>query len=597
MKQKYRCFFAIMILFLLAGCAGGYGVKRGGISPDWVPTEAVPSKAVAVCADLGKTFSYANTTLTSVSLVPAGTLSLPGISDPMPEHCVVKGKMNERISKVDGKTYAIGFEMRLPTNWNGRFFYQANGGTDGMVVNAYGDILGGGPTSNGLLKGFAVISSDAGHQMEQGPIGGGVFGIDPQARIDYGYNAVAQLTPMAKNLIKTYYGKLPDKSYIVGTSNGGRHAMVAASRYADQYDGMLAASPGFNLPKAAVAQLWGVQQYAVISTINAGTGRPDVTTSFSAADLTLVSDKILAKCDALDGLVDNMVSNPVACQSAFAIDADIPTCSGAPDGTCLTFGQKQVLAAVHAGARNSKGESLYTNFLWDVGISSATWRTWKFSNSTGPRDPLAVGFIFTVPPQSPAVLNGSGNTVLDYALNWNGFGFDVDVDAPKIYATNATYTEAAMSFMTPPDPTLMSKLVANHSKLIVVHGAADPVFSLADTIHWYEGFRGNYGNTAAAAMARLFIVPGMSHSRGGPATDQFDIVDALVNWVERGIAPNAITAKARGKGAVVPAAVNTEVPSSWSPGRTRPLCAYPEVPKYKGSGDIEAASSFSCVTP
>src|SRR5512137_1354644 len=160
MKNGYRWFLGMMIFLFLVGCAGGVGVKR------WVPTEAVPSKAVAVCTDLSKSFSYSNTTLTSVSLVPAGTLSLPGISDPMPEHCVVKGKMNERVGKIDGKTYAIGFEMRLPTSWNGRFFYQANGGFDGMVANAYGDILGGGPTSNALLKGFAVISSDAGHQMD-----------------------------------------------------------------------------------------------------------------------------------------------------------------------------------------------------------------------------------------------------------------------------------------------------------------------------------------------------------------------------------------------------------------------------------------------
>jgi hypothetical protein len=591
MKQKYRCFFAIMILFLLAGCAGGFGVKRGGVSPGWIPTEAVPSKAVAVCTDLGKTFSYANTTLTSVSLVPAGTLSLPGISDPMPEHCVVKGKMNERISKVDGKTYAIGFEMRLPTSWNGRFFYQANGGLDGMVVNAYGDILGGGPTSNGLLKGFAVISSDAGHQMEQGSIGGGVFGIDPQARIDYGYNAVAQLTPMAKNLIKTYYGKMPDKSYIVGTSNGGRHAMVAAARFPDLYDGFLAGSPGFNLPKAAVAQLWGVKQYAPISKTSPTTGRPDVATSFSAADLQMVGETILKKCDALDGLTDNMVSDIKKCQLVFSIDNDVSTCSGFPDGTCLTGAQKTVLAAVHAGVKNTAGQPLYTNFPWDAGISSSGWTTWKFANSTGPRDPLAVGFVFTTPSVSPAVLSGAGNTIIDFVL-----GFNVDTDAPNIYATNSTYTESSMSFMTPPDATVLSKFVANNRKMIVVHGAADPVFSVNDTINWYEGFRARYGNSATD-MARLFIVPGMSHSRGGPATDQFDMMDALVNWVERGIAPNAITAKARGKGAVIPAAVNTEVPSSWSPGRTRPLCAYPEVPKYKGSGDIEAASSFSCVTP
>jgi feruloyl esterase len=138
--------------------------------------------------------------------------------------------MNERIG-VDGKPYAIGFEMRLPTAWNGRFFYQANGGLDGFVTPAYGDILGGAPDSNGLLKGFAVISSDAGHAFDRTtPIGGATFGLDPQARLDYGYNAVAQLTPMAKALIAAYYGKGPDRSYFVGTSNGGRHGFVTAQR-------------------------------------------------------------------------------------------------------------------------------------------------------------------------------------------------------------------------------------------------------------------------------------------------------------------------------------------------------------------------------
>jgi hypothetical protein len=509
----------------------------------------------------------------------------------MPEHCLIKGKMNERKSPVDGKTYSIGFEMRLPTNWNGRFFYQANGGTDGIVVNAYGDILGGGPISNGLLKGFAVISSDAGHQMEQGSIGGGVFGIDPQARIDYGYNAVAQLTPMAKNLIRAYYGKMPDKSYIVGTSNGGRHAIVAAARFADQYDWYLAGSPGFNLPKAAVAQLWGVQQYAPISKVAPATGRPDVTTSFSAADLQMVGDRILKKCDALDGLTDNMVSDIKKCQSAFNIDNDVLTCSGSPDGSCLTQAQKTVLAAVHAGVKNTAGQSLYTNFPWDPGIASPGWRTWKFANSTGSRDPLAVGFIFMVPPASPAVLSGAGNTLIDFVLS-----LSMDADAPKIYATNSTYSESAMSFMTPPDPTVLSKFVANNRKMIVVHGAADPVFSVSDTMNWYEGLKTRYGK-GTSDMVRLFIVPGMSHSRGGPATDQFDLVDALVNWVEKGIAPDSITARARGKGAVLPDAVSPEAPTSWAPGRTRPLCAYPEIAKYKGSGDIEVATSFECLAP
>ena len=199
-NKKYVLFLVCMFLFVAIG--GEVNAKK--------PSMAVGGTPAIECASLAAAFNYLGTTLTSVSLAAAGSVSAPGIG-PMPEHCVVKGKMNERVSPVDEKIYAIGFEMRLPTNWNGRFFYQGNGGTDGMVSTAYGGILGGGPTSNGLLKGFAVISSDAGHAMETTPIGGGVFGVDPQARLDYGYNAVAQLTPMAKNLIKTYYGKRPDK--------------------------------------------------------------------------------------------------------------------------------------------------------------------------------------------------------------------------------------------------------------------------------------------------------------------------------------------------------------------------------------------------
>ena len=584
MKKKYVLFLVCMFLFVAAG----------GEASGKQPSVAVGGNPTIVCTSLTAAFNYPNTTLTSVALAAEGSVSAPGIG-PMPEHCIVKGKMNERISPVDGKPYAIGFEMRLPTSWNGRFFYQGNGGTDGSVVTAFGNILGGGPTSNGLLKGFAVISSDAGHAMEPTPIGGGVFGIDPQARLDYGYNAVAQLTPMAKHLIETYYGKFPDKSYIVGSSNGGRHAMVAASRFAKQYDGFLAGSPGFNLPQAAVAQLWGVQQYAPISQMGAN-GRPDVSTSFLPADTALVSDKILAKCDALDGVVDNTVSDPLACQSVFDIDLDVPTCAGAAthDGTCLSLDQKSVLASVHEGARNSSGEALYTNFPWDVGIRAAGWRTWKFSNSTGNRDPLAVGFIFSTPPEDPAVLNGTGTTLLDYALNWPGAAarFDVDEDAPKIYATDVTYTESSMSFMTPPDP-LMKKMHAKGGKLIVVHGAADPVFSVADTVDWYEELTAHY-KKHTTDMARLFIVPGMSHSSGGPACDQFDLVDALVKWVEEGIEPDAITAKARGAGANV---VNSEVPATWAPNRTRPLCTYPEVPRYNGTGSIDDAANFSCETP
>jgi feruloyl esterase len=571
----------IVCLLMVAGAVNdaSAGQKRPG-RHNGHPKVAVGNEPVVECQALVDLFSYPGTVIEAA--VPAED----------PEHCVVSGFMNERVSPVDGKTYAIGFEMRLPTDWKGRFFYQANGGVDGNVAPAYGNILGGGPTSNGLLKGFAVISSDAGH-----PTRSADFGVDPQARLDYGYNAVAELTPMAKSLIKTYYGKRPDTAYIVGTSNGGRHAMVAASRYADQYDGFLAGAPGFNLPQAAVAQLWGVQQYATISDFGTDEvgfcgprvdpfpmNRPDITTSFSAEDTALVAEKIIARCDELDGAADNWVGDPVACQEAFNIIEDIPTCDSASDTGCLSYGQKSVLARVHAGAMNSIGEPLYTNFLWDAGIQSSAWRTWKFCNSISNRDPVAVGYIFTTPPHYPIVEAANGTTYLEYALNWDGIGFDVDRDAPKIYATDDTYTEAAMSFMTPPD-LRMRQLRAKRGKLIVFHGSADPVFSAADTIDWYEGLSWQI-KKRTQKFARLFLVPGMSHSRGGPACDQFDLVDALVAWVEKGIAPDAVTATARDD--------NPEVP--W-PGRTRPLCAYPSVPAYNGSGDVENAANWSCVNP
>jgi feruloyl esterase len=242
---------------------------------------------------------------------------------------------------------------------------------------------------------------------------------------------------------------------------------------------------------------------------------------------------------------------------------------------------------VHAGAKNSRGEAIYADFPWDPGIRSSAWRTWKFRNSITNRDPVAVGYIFTTPPHYPQVLDKYGTSLLDYALNWDGTGFDVDRDGPKIHNTNETYTESAMTFMTPPDP-LMMQLHDGKGKLIVVHGASDPVFSVADTVSWYDTLRARY-KQQTNGFAHLFIVPGMGHSEGGPTCDQYDLVDTLVKWVENGIEPEAITATARG-------ATNSEVPATWNPQRTRPLCAYPAVAVYNGSGDVENASNWSCLT-
>ncbi|MEH7118029.1 tannase/feruloyl esterase family alpha/beta hydrolase, partial [Neobacillus vireti] len=405
-------------------------------------------------------FEFSRTTITKAELVPKGVLTNAG--QPVGEHCLIQGKMNERVSPIDGQTYAIGFEMRLPADWAGRFLYQANGGLDGVIVPALG-IITGGQLKNGLQMGFAVLSSDAGHNGAQNPL----FGLDPQARLDYGYQAVGTLTPMAKSLIEEAYGRKPDRSYFAGGSNGGRHTMVAASRYADQYDGFLAVAPGFNLPKAAVAQLWGAQQWAKVASTT-----DNLETALPPNERQVLAQAILNRCDALDRLVDGMVQDSGRCQKFFDVKRDVPTCDSVRDGTCLTEEQKHVVQDVFAGAHTSSGAELYSSFPFDPGIVQSGWASWKFSSSVGPRDPVSVGFVFSTPPEDPSMLENT----LGFALN-----FDVDTQAGRIYESNDLYTESAMEFMTPPNPTHLDTLRNRGAKMIVAHGDADGVFSPDDT--------------------------------------------------------------------------------------------------------------------
>ncbi|MGJ7533248.1 MULTISPECIES: tannase/feruloyl esterase family alpha/beta hydrolase [unclassified Variovorax] len=568
------CATALGVAALLAACAGRPAAPN---TAPHAPLAAARPGTLQACTDLAARAALPGTVYTSVTDVPAGTVTVGGVAMSAPAHCLVQGRMNERTSPIDNQRYAIGFEIRLPVAWNGRFFYQANGGLDGVVVPALGGIGGGGPRSSALQMGFAVISSDAGHAGSMGPR----FGLDPQARLDYGYNAVAQLTPMAKNLISKAYGRGPDRSYFGGCSNGGRHAMVAAVRSADQYDGILAGDPGFNLPKAAVAQLYGAQQYAAVASAKTPAGQPDLQSAFTPAELKLVADKVLQRCDALDGLADGIVSNVNACKTRFDIQTAVPTCAaGTRDGMCLSAPQKNALANVFKGARNSAGQPIYSSFPFDAGVSGANWREWKFA-SPPTRDAGAVGFIFSTPPLADRPQG------LPFAL-----GFDMDRDAPRIAATDGVFRESALSFMTPPDAANLGALRDRGGRMIVYHGTSDPVFSSDDTQAWYDRVQAANGGDASS-FARYFPVPGMNHCAGGPATDQFDMLSALVDWVEQGKAPASVTASARGAGTPMP---NAEVPANWSAQRTRPLCPYPQVATYTG-GDTERASSFACKLP
>ena len=560
---------------LIAACAN---------EPTRTASSSTPALPSLGCPDLtAASLGLPGLTTAKAELVGMGAITPPGAALPLPAHCKLTGSLNERVSTADGKPYAIGFELRLPLDWNGKFFFQGGGGNDGVIRDAFGALsfAQGGSTSNALTQGYAVVSTDAGHKSEVAPIvGGALFGMDPQARLDYGYNAVSEVTVASKSIIQRFYGKLPDRSYFMGCSNGGRQAMVAASRLADQYDGVVAGNPGFNLPKAAIQHAWDSQAFAAVAP-KTPEGNPIISQAFSPADMGLVAAKVLEKCDALDGLADGMVNNAPACKAAFKLSE--LTCSGEKTAQCLSAAQVSNLQKVFSGPRNSKGEALYADWPFDAGVGAFGWRIWKMGTAVTatPNSIIAsmggasLPYIFSNPPTA---LTGTGTTVIDYLL-----GYNFDTDAGRVSATSGAFTQSPMAFMTPPNPSDLSAFKKRGGKMIVVHGNSDPVFSVNDTIRWYGELNAAQRGDAAS-FARLFTVPGMAHCSGGPSTDNFDGLSALVNWVEKGVAPDRIEASAR--------AANADA-KAW-PTRTRPLCAYPKMAKYKGSGDTEVSSSFVC---
>lgn len=515
----------------------------------------------------------------------------------VPEHCEVIGAIDERVSPVDGQTYAIKFHLRLPTDWNGRFFYSGGGGTDGNLGSA---------TGPQLQQGYAVVSTDSGHDnsVNTSEVAGTFeFGFDPQARSDYGYNGPAQVAKVAKVLITKFYHRPPAFSYFVGCSEGGREGLMLSQRYPNFFDGIVAGSPGMDLPKAAVAEAWDSQAFARAARDVTPFGNPDLATSFTDAELAIVGNAILAQCDDKDGLVDGMVFNPFACHF------DPETLGPAGTGE-LSAAQVTALKNVFGGAKNSHGRKLYAGWLWDPGIAAFGWRQWKigplFPGFPAPGNSAlnvtlgggALPFIFTTPPNS--MTGGtdleSGNTIStanplgqpntvsfgDAFVPWV-LSFNMDTDAPKIFARTKLYRESAMDFMGTSDTDYRHFSQRGH-KLIVYTGQADPVFSTKYDVAWYrELIRRNGGVKETRRFARLFMFPGMNHCGGGPSTSQFDALTPLVHWVEYGQAPDSI--------------IGTAPASTPWPGRTRPICAYPDQARYVGSGSIEDAANFRCERP
>jgi pimeloyl-ACP methyl ester carboxylesterase len=539
-------------------------VLSGGLLTTFMLVTPTMAAHTLGCADLRKV-PIPNTLITLAQVNQESTNPLT------PSHCEIVGSIDQRVG-VDGKPYAIGFHLRMPIDWNGRFLFQGGGGTDGNL----GDALGG----EAINLGYAVVSTDAGHTIEPVlGIGGALFGLDPQARIDYGYRALDVVAQTARLIVKLRYGIAPRYSYFVGCSNGGRQGMVASQRFPELFDGIVAGDPGFNLPKAAVAEAWDSQAFAIAAAQSDVNGQPYLPTTFSDADLMLVVNAVLNNCDDLDGLVDGIIDNGPACR----FDPVDLQCVEAKNETCLSLPQVAALRAVFGGARDSTGRALYSSFPWDAGIASPGWRAWKIGFPAPPEAPRinnainmtlgasALPYIFVTPPVAV-----SSDGLAKYMMTFN-----FDLDAPKIFQTSRIYNESSIEFMSA-HSTNLEEFQRRGKKLIVYHGASDPVFSVNDTIRWYSRLLKDTDGRADC-FARLFIVPGMNHCGGGPCTDMFDALTAVADWVEHGKSPERILA--------------TAGPATPWPGRTRPLCPYPKQARYDGSGDINNAANFVCRDP
>jgi pimeloyl-ACP methyl ester carboxylesterase len=484
---------------------------------------------------------------------PAGLYQGPDL----PAHCVLSGVMDKRTGS-DGKPYETRFELRLPQAWAGRLLYQGGGGNDGIVNVATGRNSGSlADYGSALSKGFAAVTTDAGHQ---GP--GPEFGVEPQARIDKAYAAHDRVARTAKALIAGYYGQPAKHSYFLGCSGGGRQGMMFAQRYPNYFDGVISVAPAMSVAsKATAAAAWDTQLFLSIAPKDTA-GKPILSNAFSPADMNLIAKGILNACDAQDGLADGMVQNPKACK----FNPQVLACTGAKTDNCLSIDQVSVLGAAFNGPTTIAGQRVYSTQPWDPGIAAPGWRAWKLGNSASAQNDAnnvrlmagALGLVFATPPDA------SLSTI----------NFDVNKDLPRLDAFSREYDTYR--------DDKMSAYFSRGGKFMIVHGMADGIFSANESVDYYERLATNHGGlNAVQEKAKLFLVPGMNHCMGGPATDKMDAIDAMVNWVEKGRAPDSLLAQALPN--------NVDFPM-----RSRPLCAYPKYARYIGKGNVEHAENFTC---
>jgi feruloyl esterase len=464
---------------------------------------------------------------------PAGTAQPggPPLASALPPHCRVDGIINER-KGAGGKSYGIGFAIALPDDWNGRFLLQGGGGLNGSVNPPIGPVASG--TRPALARGFAVISHDSGHK---GPVFDSSFKADQRADLDFSEASVRTVAELGKAMTQRFYDKKIDHSYMTGCSTGGREAMLASQRYPELFDGIIAGAPAMRTGDSNL----GVEYTQVLfnqAAPKGADGKPIISQVITPADRKTILTGILNQCDALDGLKDGMIENVAQCR----FDPKKLQCKAGKSDDCLSSGQVTALEKGLAGPRDKAGYAIYAPMAADTGIM-ATPIGYLPTGGPGPFGPPSTATQIDLDARIHDIRNDAGQRLTDtnYWTNLN------------------TYLDKG-------------------SKILFFHGVSDFWFSPFATWDYYERAAKTNGKAFTDA-SRFYMVPGMLHCRGGNSFDEFDLLGPLVDWVEKGKAPEAVTAA-----------------RSTAPAETRPLCPYPSHAAYV-KGDVKQAGSFMCKAP
>jgi feruloyl esterase len=436
----------------------------------------------------------------------------------------------------------VRFEVSLPAAWNGRLYMFGNGGYAGESLTAPNRVA---RRNAALAKGFAVTQTNTGHDADREPLAS--FAGSPQKLADYAYRAVHVTAMTAKRVARAYYEAPPLRSYFDGCSTGGRQGLIAAQRFPEDFDGIVVGAPVLDFVGTMV-------HYSKVH-------RALAAAPLSDEKVRLVAEAVYKGCDAIDGLADGLIADPRRC--AFDPARDLPRCDAA-GAACFSENDIASLTAFY-GDVSSGGRRVFPGFpvgaeAFAPGAAGARsgWDPWfiRAGQATLSRTFAEAFFKHMATPGTE--------------IDWRSF--DPDRDLPKVE------TVSAMLNATDPDLGAFRK---RGGKVLMYFGWADAALNPLMGVGYYERVREVMG-PQTSDFFRLFMMPGVFHCSGGVGPDLADTLTPLADWVEKGGAPDRIIASRRLEGKVV---------------RARPLCPYPMLARYQGTGSIDDASSFACAAP